>query len=94
MHDTRQEHESFVSMDVKVGSWSNPAEYPGLAHFLEHMLFQATATNIMDFLSSNGGHTNAYTSFENTNYFYSTKSSSLKASLSIFGEMFSDPVLR
>ena len=50
MHDTRQEHESFVSMDTRVGSWSNPAEYPGLAHFLEHMLFQATDVNLMEVL--------------------------------------------
>ena len=53
MHDTRQEHESFVSMDTHVGSWSNPAEYPGLAHFLEHMLFQATDVNLMEVLYFN-----------------------------------------
>jgi hypothetical protein len=28
-----------AALDVKVGSFSNPVEWPGLAHFLEHMLF-------------------------------------------------------
>jgi len=28
---------------VRVGSFSDPAELPGLAHFLEHMLFYASA---------------------------------------------------
>lgn len=64
-------------MDVKVGSWSNPKEYEGLAHFLEHMEFQATDIEIMDFLSQNGGDTNAYTSTENTNYYYSVKNEAL-----------------
>lgn len=26
-------------LDVKIGSFSEPNEIPGLAHFLEHMLF-------------------------------------------------------
>ena len=30
---------SYAAMDVNVGSWSEPDEWPGLAHFLEHMLF-------------------------------------------------------
>lgn len=30
------------SVDVKVGSFSDPTAFPGLAHFLEHMLFYAS----------------------------------------------------
>lgn len=33
---------SAVCMDVNVGSWSDPPELPGLAHFCEHMLFLGT----------------------------------------------------
>lgn len=32
---------SYAALDVKVGSWNEPAEWPGLAHFLEHMVFLA-----------------------------------------------------
>ena len=33
---------SAVCLDVNVGSWSDPPELPGLAHYLEHMLFLGT----------------------------------------------------
>ena len=31
-----------AAMDVGVGHWSDPQHLPGLAHFLEHMLFLGT----------------------------------------------------
>ena len=31
-----------ASLDVNVGSWSDPPELQGLAHFLEHLLFLGT----------------------------------------------------
>jgi insulysin len=48
------------------GSWDEPNEYPGLAHFLEHMLFQGSATfpdsgYFEKLVASAGGSTNAYT---------------------------------
>ena len=33
---------SGVAVNVGVGSFSDPDEFPGLAHFLEHMLFMGT----------------------------------------------------
>ena len=33
---------SAASVNVGVGSFSDPNEFPGLAHFLEHMLFMGT----------------------------------------------------
>lgn len=52
---------------------ADPLELPGLAHFLEHMLFYAstkypTEDEYSKFISEHGGHTNAYTASENTNY--------------------------
>ena len=32
---------SMAAMDVHAGSWTEPEAWPGLAHFLEHMLFQS-----------------------------------------------------
>lgn len=36
------EKPSAVALSVNVGSFSDPKECPGLAHFLEHMLFMGT----------------------------------------------------
>lgn len=54
---------------VHVGSLSDPDELPGLAHFLEHMLFLGTAKypkegEYHEFLSAHGGSHNAYTAQE------------------------------
>lgn len=45
---------------------NNPAEWQGLAHFCEHMLFLGTASypeegDFEKFISANGGSNNAYT---------------------------------
>jgi hypothetical protein len=55
-----------AALDVRVGSFYDPAEYAGLAHFLEHMLFLGTAKypeqgEFSAYLSSHGGSSNAYT---------------------------------
>ncbi|MEE8141656.1 MAG: pitrilysin family protein [Planctomycetota bacterium] len=43
----------------------------GLAHFLEHKLFEGEDRNAFDKFSQNGASSNAYTSFEVTNYLFS-----------------------
>ncbi|CAI7864990.1 unnamed protein product [Closterium sp. NIES-53] len=62
-----------AAMDVGVGSLSDPDDAPGLAHFLEHMLFYASEKypiedSYSDFLNKHSGRSNAYTAAENTNY--------------------------
>lgn len=64
-----------ASLDVSVGSFTDPTEIPGLAHFLEHMLFLGTERfpdedSYNNFLAENGGSSNAYTDVENTNYHF------------------------
>ena len=56
-----------ASMDVHIGSGSDPAGWNGLAHFLEHMLFLGTgkypeAGEYQAFIKDHGGNQNAYTS--------------------------------
>ena len=68
-----------ASLDVAVGSNANPEGREGLAHFLEHMLFLGTekypeAGDYQAFISSHGGNHNAYTAYENTNYFFRRES--------------------
>lgn len=55
-----------AALNVHAGSWNDPQEYPGLAHFLEHMLFQGSVTYpqkgyFQRFVAEHGGNTNAYT---------------------------------
>ena len=40
-----------AAMDVSVGSASDPEELPGLAHFLEHMLFLGTEKCVKETLT-------------------------------------------
>ena len=63
---------SAASMNVKVGSLSDPEDAQGLAHFLEHLLFLGTEKypDVEDYkmyLSNNGGYSNAYTAEDHTN---------------------------
>lgn len=86
-----------VSMNVEVGSNANPDDRPGLAHFLEHMLFLGTekypeAGSYQAFISSHGGSHNAFTAYENTNYFFSVEASALPGALDRFAQFFIAPL--
>ncbi|HEX7927655.1 MAG TPA: insulinase family protein, partial [bacterium] len=65
IQDTRADR-SGASISVGAGSLMDPQNRPGLAHFLEHMLFLGTekypkAGDYQTFMSSNAGYSNAYT---------------------------------
>lgn len=86
-----------ASMDVAVGSGANPESIPGLAHFLEHMLFLGTekypeADSYQSFISANGGSFNAFTAYENTNYFFDVRPQALSGALDRFSRFFIDPL--
>ena len=88
---------SAAAMDVAVGSFSNPVDYQGLAHFCEHMLFYSNEKYpeegaYADFLSSNGGYDNAYTSTQNTNYHFQVNSDYLREALDRFAQFFISPI--
>ena len=66
---------SAASVVVQVGFYNDPKDYMGLAHFLEHMLFMGTKkypeeSFYQTFIKKNGGHSNAYTSTDHTNYYF------------------------
>jgi insulysin len=88
---------SCVAMTVKIGYMHDSV--PGLAHFLEHMLFNGTTkypdeNEFMSFTSKHGGFTNAYTSHNHTCYFYTIQSDYLDHSLDIFGQFFISPLMK
>ena len=62
-----------VSITVNAGCFNDPKDRPGLAHFLEHMIFMGSEkypdeNEFNKLLTSNGGYSNAYTENEFTNY--------------------------
>lgn len=86
-----------ASMDVGVGSAANPESIPGLAHFLEHMLFLGTekypeSDSYQAFINANGGSFNAFTAYENTNYFFDVRPQALPGALDRFSRFFIDPL--
>jgi len=86
-----------ASMDVNVGYFQDPNDRPGLAHFLEHMLFLGTkkypdADSYKDFISNHGGSDNAFTSSEHTNYFFDIDNSNLDEALDRFAQFFVAPL--
>ena len=80
------------------GQNHDPEEFGGLAHFLEHMLFIGTkkypnVDEYQQFISANGGSTNAYTAADHTNYFFDIHPDSFREGLDRFAHFFIDPLL-
>ncbi len=64
-----------AAIAVDVGTMNDPWEFPGLAHFLEHMLFLGNKKfpqedEYMKFIMSNGGNNNAMTEADATTYYF------------------------
>ncbi|XP_033632870.1 insulin-degrading enzyme-like [Asterias rubens] len=86
-----------AAMDVNIGSMSDPWEIPGLAHFLEHMLFLGTKkypseNAYSQFLNQHGGFANAYTSLEHTNFYFDVSYDHLQGALDRFAQFFLAPL--
>ncbi|MDC0598725.1 insulinase family protein, partial [Gammaproteobacteria bacterium] len=86
-----------ASVDINSGSNSDPAEFAGLAHFLEHMLFLGTekypaAGEYQEYIASHGGGHNAYTAYENTNYYFDIEKGYLEPALDRFSQFFIGPL--
>jgi insulysin len=89
---------SAAALSVYRGSFHDPDERLGLAHFLEHMLFIGTAKypqvdTFQQYITANGGSSNAYTAADHTNYFFDVKNSALNEGIDRFAHFFIDPLL-
>ena len=87
-----------ASLVVFRGSFHDPDEHSGLAHFLEHMLLIGThkypEVNGFDaFVSANGGTSNAYTGNDHTNYYFNIDPTQFRAGLDRFAQFFVAPLL-
>jgi insulysin len=92
-----QARQSSASMTVKVGSWQEPEEFPGTAHFLEHMLFLGTEkypneSEYDRFISQNGGTMNAYTARDHTTYLFAIDNNAFLEALDRFSWFFKAPL--
>jgi len=86
-----------ASLDVAIGSGSDPADRQGLAHFLEHMLFLGTekypdSGEYSGFIRDHGGFNNAFTSFTDTNYHFDIDALFLEPALDRFAQFFIAPL--
>lgn len=89
--------EAAAAIDVNAGSFNDPVGVDGLAHFCEHMLFLGTKkypgkSEYSNFLSANGGYDNAYTSTQNTNYYFAVNLDALQEALDRFAQFFIAPL--
>ncbi|XP_033106697.1 insulin-degrading enzyme-like [Anneissia japonica] len=87
-----------AAMDIHIGSLSDPWNLPGLAHFLEHMLFLGTKkypeeNAYMQYLSEHGGSSNAFTSGQHTNYYFDVGCEHFSGALDRFAQFFLCPLL-
>jgi len=88
---------SSACVDVRVGSLMDPPEMPGLAHFLEHMLFLGTETYPVEnayssYLNAHGGSSNAYTDQEDTVYYFDVLNTGFEEALNMFASFFVCPL--
>jgi len=87
-----------AALCVNVGMCHERKDMPGLAHFLEHMLFTGTRTypregEYHEFMQQNGGAANAYTACYLTNYMFEVKPEALEPALDRFSRFFVEPLL-
>src|SRR5579862_6747511 len=90
--------QSAAGIAVESGSWDDPKEYPGMAHFLEHMLFMGTGAypqefEYMQFIFDHGGKVNAYTASDRTVYMFSVNNDAFEPTFDRFSHFFIDPLL-
>lgn len=89
--------ESGAALTVKVGSWNEPEDSPGLAHFLEHMLFLGTKkypneSEFEAYLSTFRGQSNAFTYNDITSYMFSVRNEAFNEALDRFASFFKEPL--
>jgi insulysin len=86
------------ALDIHAGSWWDPEDIPGLAHFLEHMLFLGSKKypkndGFNHYLSHRGGSSNAETGSEHTTFYFDIDGKYLAKASDYFAQFFISPLL-
>jgi coenzyme PQQ biosynthesis probable peptidase PqqF len=87
---------SAAALRVAAGSHDVPLEWPGLAHFLEHLLFLGTerfptSEGLMAYVQSQGGQVNASTRERTTDFFFELPTRSFSDGLERLSDMLAKP---
>ncbi len=87
--------QSSAGICVGAGSWND--DHPGMAHFLEHMLFMGTEaypdeSEYMQFIKDHGGKVNAYTAPDRTVYMFSIHNDAYPQAIDRLSHFFIDPL--
>ncbi|GGD75993.1 insulinase family protein [Lacimicrobium alkaliphilum] len=87
---------SAISATIAMGHFQDPTECEGLSHLLEHMLFLGCQkfnrpNHLADYLSSSGGHVNAWTGTEHSSFYFDTLTQALGPALEQFSAMLQQP---
>lgn len=97
INDTNITNYSYISISINCGSYYDPDDFNGLAHFLEHMLFMGSEkypgeNYFMNKLNSFGGSMNAVTEDYITTYYFNVFNEHLEEMMDIFSRFFIDPL--
>lgn len=87
---------SAAALRVAAGSHDVPLAWPGLAHFLEHLLFLGTerfpaGLGLMAYVQGHGGQVNAKTSERTTDYFFELPPQAFSGGLERLSDMLAHP---
>ncbi|KAF5289998.1 hypothetical protein FQR65_LT11664 [Abscondita terminalis] len=90
---------SAAALCIGVGSFSDPKDIPGLAHFLEHMVFMGSKkfpleNDFDSFITKHGGSDNASTDFEVTTFYFECFEKHLFTALDKFSQFFINPLMQ
>jgi len=89
--------ESAGGICVEAGSWDDPEEFSGMAHFVEHLLFLGTEAypgeqEFMQYIQERGGGCNASTARDRTSYGFFIQTENFSEGLDRFAHLFIDPL--
>ena len=90
---------SAAGLCVNMGSFSDPEDLPGLAHFLEHMVFMGSKkfpgeNEFESFIAKNGGYDNAHTDCETTVFWFESPRRHFHEGLDRFAQFFISPLMK
>ena len=93
-----QAPKSLAALTLPIGSLDDPAQQPGLAHYLEHMVLMGSTRypqpdSLADFLKKHGGGHNASTASYRTAYYLEVENDALEPAVDRLADAIAEPLL-